>query len=158
MSTETSSTPPPLDVIDGELRPLKTYIVEDSRIIRDNLVELLKETLPFEIIGSADDEAEVRRWLRGAPRDCDLVIVDIFLKDGSGLGVLAARTEHQGPGRWVVLSNHATPEMRDKCLQLGADAVFDKSNEIEALLLYCKRLAGLDPIVDARNSLHAALD
>jgi DNA-binding NarL/FixJ family response regulator len=42
----------------------------------------------------------------------------------------------------VVLSNFATPDMRRKCLELGADQVFDKSNEIDALLGYCGRLAG----------------
>ena len=41
----------------------------------------------------------------------------------------------------VVLSNYATPDMRRKCLELGADRVFDKSNEIDALILYCCRLA-----------------
>ena len=31
--------------------------------------------------------------------------------------------------------------MRRKCLELGADRVFDKSNEIDGLILYCCRLA-----------------
>ncbi len=52
-----------------------------------------------------------------------------------------------------MLSNHATPEMRRRCLEYGADAVFDKSNEIDSLLIYCKSLAGLDVIADAKNSL-----
>jgi len=43
--------------------------------------------------------------------------------------------------RMVVLSNYATPDMRRKCLELGADRVFDKSNEIDALIQYCGRLA-----------------
>jgi len=38
------------------------------------------------------------------------------------------------------LSNFAISEVRDRCLQLGADAVFDKSNEIDALLDYCRML------------------
>jgi two-component system, OmpR family, response regulator len=37
----------------------------------------------------------------------------------------------------VVLSNHATNDMRWRCSQLGADAVFDKSTEIDALVDYC---------------------
>jgi len=37
----------------------------------------------------------------------------------------------------VVLSNYATADMRKRCTQLGADAVFDKSNEIDALVEYC---------------------
>ena len=44
----------------------------------------------------------------------------------------------------VVLSNYATPDMRRKCMDLGASRVFDKSNEIDALILYCSRLAGGD--------------
>jgi hypothetical protein len=34
--------------------------------------------------------------------------------------------------------------MRRKCLALGADRVFDKSNEIDALVLYCDQLAAGD--------------
>ena len=43
--------------------------------------------------------------------------------------------------RMVVLSNYATPDMRRKCLELGADRVFDKSADIDALILYCGSLA-----------------
>ena len=154
MSTDSSLLP--LDS-EGAPRPLRIYLVEDSSIIRENLVELLQETLPLEVVGSAASEGEARAWLTKPTVPYDLVVIDIFLHAGSGLGVLALRQPLDAPGRWVVLSNHATPEMRRKCTELGADAVFDKSNEIEALLLYCKRLAGLDAIDDVRNSLHAAL-
>ena len=46
------------------------------------------------------------------------------------------------PGqRVVVRSNYATTDMRKRCSQLGADAVFDKSNEIDALIDYCVQQA-----------------
>ena len=51
----------------------------------------------------------------------------------------------------VVLSNYATPDMRRKCLELGADRVFDKSNEIDALILYCASLAGGPTACTARH-------
>ncbi|MDE2300478.1 MAG: hypothetical protein KGK18_20220, partial [Burkholderiales bacterium] len=60
---------------------------------------------------------------------------------GSGLGVLRAASDLHQPMSLVVLSNYATPDMRRKCLELGASRVFDKSNEIDALILYCTRLA-----------------
>ena len=54
-----------------------------------------------------------------------------------GFRVLAAcRTRRPGQ-KMVVLSNYATPDVRMRCAQLGVDAVFDKSNEIDALVDYC---------------------
>jgi two-component system, OmpR family, response regulator len=64
----------------------------------------------------------------------------LFLKQGSGLGVLDACRERAPNQRVIVLSNYATTDMRKRCIQLGADAVFDKSNEIDALVEYCMQL------------------
>jgi DNA-binding NarL/FixJ family response regulator len=124
--------------------PLNTYIVEDSPVIRENLIATLEELVPVRVVGTAEDEATALRWLARPGQLVDLVIVDIFLKSGSGLGVLRAAQELHPRYRLVVLSNFATPDMRRKCLALGADRVFDKSTEIDALVLYCERLAASD--------------
>jgi DNA-binding NarL/FixJ family response regulator len=123
---------------------VRTFIVEDSPIILDNLVAMLEEMAPVQVVGSAPDEAGAllrMAQLHAAHAAPDLVIVDIFLKSGSGLGVLRATTQAGLKARRVVLTNYATPDMRDKCQALGADRVFDKSNEIDGLLAYCARLA-----------------
>jgi DNA-binding NarL/FixJ family response regulator len=120
---------------------LKAFIVEDSPVIRENLIAALEELAPVEVVGTAEDETTAVNWLGGNQEGCDLVIIDIFLKRGSGLGVLRAATDLRKPMSLVVLSNYATPDMRRKCLDLGASRVFDKSNEIDALILYCARLA-----------------
>ncbi len=124
------------------MQRLRTYIVEDSQVIRENLIATLEELGPVEVVGTAEDEATAVTWLGRAGDRVDLVIVDIFLKVGSGLGVL--RAVHGWPGhphKLVVLSNYATQDMRRKCLALGADRVFDKSHDIDALIQYCARLA-----------------
>lgn len=121
--------------------PVKTFIVEDSPIILDNLVATLEELAPVRVIGSAPDEDAAVNWLTADGRDVDLVIIDVFLKAGSGLGVLKRAAQRNAPGKRVVLTNYATQEMRKKCLELGADRVFDKSNELDDLLLYCSRLS-----------------
>jgi DNA-binding NarL/FixJ family response regulator len=123
------------------MNQLKAFIVEDSPVIRENLVAALEEMAPIRVIGSAEDESGAVGWLNRAENHCDLVVVDIFLKSGSGLGVLKAAAALPAPVKLVVLSNYATPDMRRKCLELGADRVFDKSNEIDALILYCCRIA-----------------
>jgi DNA-binding NarL/FixJ family response regulator len=121
---------------------LRTYIVEDSVVIRENLVATLEELCPLEVVGEAGDEAAAAQWLATSAGLVDLVIVDIFLGRGSGLALLRAAQLRPDPHcRMVVLSNYATPDMRRKCLALGADRVFDKSHDLEALLQYCTELA-----------------
>ena len=120
---------------------LKTYIVEDSAVSRENLIATLQELTAVEVVGFAEDESSATAWLNRAENVARLVIVDVFLKHGSGLGVLQS-TAHNGHERkWVVFSNYATPAMRSKCLAMGADRLFDKSTEIDGLIAYCNLVA-----------------
>jgi len=116
---------------------LKTYIVEDNPTIRENLIGTLEELAQIDAVGTAETENEGKAWLADNSEGWDLAIVDLFLKQGSGLGVLAACRERPPRQKVVVLSNYATADIRQRCTQLGVDAVFDKSNEIDALVDYC---------------------
>jgi len=116
---------------------LRTYIVEDNATIRENLIGTLEELADVRAVGSAATEEEGKAWLTAHPAQWDLAIVDLFLRQGSGLGVLAACAGRSSAQKLVVLSNYATPDVRMRCAQLGVDAVFDKSNEIEALVDFC---------------------
>ena len=80
-------------------------------------------------------------WLQQPGPHAELLIVDLFLRAGSGLGVLRSAAAMAHPPRCVVLSNYATEAMRRHCLALGADRVFDKSGEIDALIDYCRALS-----------------
>jgi DNA-binding NarL/FixJ family response regulator len=120
---------------------LRTFLVEDSPVIRDNLIATLEELVAVTVVGFSEDEEPAVEWLCDGTNRCDLVIVDIFLKHGSGIGVLKGLRAVKRAIPIVILSNYATPDMRRVCLDFGADAVFDKSNEIDALLHYCDQLA-----------------
>ena len=120
---------------------LRTFLVEDSPVIRESLIAALEEMAPVEIVGTASDEQSAVVGLSALAPPCDLVIIDIFLKGGSGLGVLRAAHALGRPMKLIVLSNYATADMRRKCAALGASRVFDKSNEIDALIGYCEELA-----------------
>ena len=125
----------------GDGEHLRALVVEDSSVIRDNLTETLEENTPVHVVASAEDENAAVEWLRDPNNSCDLVIVDIFLKSGSGLGVLKRLQNEPRAPRRIVLSNHATPEVRMKCEELGAEKVFDKSNEIDEMLAWFNREA-----------------
>jgi len=115
----------------------KAYLVEDNPVIRENLVGFLEDIADAEVVASAGTEEEAVKWLRQHRNGWDLTIVDLFLQRGNGLGVINAcrnRAPHQ---KVVVLSNYATADMRDRSKQLGADAFFDKSAELDQLVAYC---------------------
>ncbi|MES2786483.1 MAG: response regulator [Pseudomonadota bacterium] len=116
---------------------IRAFIVEDSQTIRENLIETLHELALVEAVGIAETEHEGKKWLAQNDEYWDLAIVDLFLKEGSGLNILEACRNRKPGKKIIVLSNHATDDVRWRCAQLGADAVFDKSTEIEKLMDYC---------------------
>lgn len=116
----------------------RTYIVEDSATIRQNLIETLQELALVEPVGIAETEHEGRRWLAQNEGEWDLAILDLFLREGSGLNLLQDLRARHPRKKLVILSNHATSDVRWRCKQLGADAVFDKSTELEQLVAYCQ--------------------
>ncbi|MDH6166613.1 DNA-binding NarL/FixJ family response regulator [Variovorax boronicumulans] len=116
---------------------LQAYVVEDNLTIRENLIGTLEELICATVIGFAETEAQARAWLLDADNRWELAIVDLFLKQGSGLGILQACQARSPTQKVVVLSNYATPDIRRRCAEFGADAVFDKSNEIDALVDFC---------------------
>jgi two-component system, OmpR family, response regulator len=116
---------------------LQTYVVEDNLTIRENLIGTLEELTCATVVGFAETESGAREWLQAHVGGWDLAIVDLFLKQGSGLGVLQACQARGPTQKVVVLSNYATPDIRRRCAEFGVDAVFDKSNEIDALVDFC---------------------
>jgi DNA-binding NarL/FixJ family response regulator len=125
-------------------RPLDVYLVEDNVLVLENLIAALEELAPLHVVGTACDESVAVQWLQADGEPCDLVIVDIFLRSGSGMGVIAAARRRRPSAALVVLSNYATDEMRARCLASGADRVFDKSRDIDLLVAYCIALARRD--------------
>ena len=117
---------------------LITYLVEDNKIVLENLIEALKEIAAVQVTGHGATQAEATRWLKLHNGEWHLAIVDLFLKEGSGLGVLAGCRNREPYQKVVVLSNYATDEIRRRAAELGADAVFDKSSELEGLFDYCQ--------------------
>ena len=116
---------------------LITYLAEDNAVILANLIETLQEITEVKVVGSGATQAEADRWLWLNDGHWHLAIVDLFLLESSGLDVLAGCRNRQPYQKMVLLTNYATPEIRERAALLGADAVFDKSSELDELLAYC---------------------
>jgi two-component system, OmpR family, response regulator len=116
---------------------LQVFVIEDNATIRENLVGTLEELTCVRVMGTSATEAEALEWLSKNEAGWDMIIVDLFLKQGSGIH-LAQHIQRARPAqRIVVFSNYVNASVRKRCAQLGVDAVFDKSTEIDALVDYC---------------------
>ena len=115
-------------------RRLRALIVEDHPVVLESLQGLLEELGSVDVVGTASAEADACRWMDSRTQACDVAIVDIFLRGGSGLGVLEHMAGYERPPERVVITNYATQAMKQRCRQLGALEVFDKSTEIEQLV------------------------
>jgi len=116
---------------------LKVFLIEDSELLQELLSDMLSEIEGIDFCGCANGEAEALRRLAETP--VDLVIIDIQLKQGSGIGVLDALqtdSDRYGNPRKAVLTNYAHATMRQRCEHFGMDAFFDKSLHINQLIDY----------------------
>ena len=108
--------------------PLRILLVEDSPLIRERLAETLMEPGRVEIVGEADSEAAAIALVQQPT--WDVLVLDLQLKSGTGLGVLRALKAARPPEtRVIVLTNYAFPQYRAKSLAMGADYFFDKARE-----------------------------
>jgi hypothetical protein len=120
---------------------LQTYVVEDNLTIRENLIGTLEELTCTTVVGFAETEDHARAWLLGARQRMGPGHRRPFPQAGKRPGRAAGlpgRVDRPEGGGAQQLRD---PDIRRRCAELGVDAVFDKSNEIDALVDFC--VAGL---------------
>ncbi len=117
---------------------LSTFLVEDSEDIRDTLIDAMEEMAPIRFIGAVGTEADAKQWLSMNDNQWDLAIVDLFLGLGTGFGVLKEVQARSPRQKVVVLTSYVQQRVLDHCRQLGADEVFDKSEDVEKLVEFCR--------------------
>ena len=120
--------------------PLRVFLVEDLQLVRDRVIESLGEIDGLEVAGFAEGEASALSWLRSQP--CDVLILDLELRQGNGLGVLkalAASGSHPGLVK-IVYSNHAGANVRRLAAQFGTSYFFDKTLDTPKLRPLLERL------------------
>jgi DNA-binding NtrC family response regulator len=131
--------------------PLATILIEDSPAIRSGLISALAELADIEVIATAETADQGTAALKMHADKWRLVIVDMLLKAGNGLQVLRAARGRRSNQYVIVLTNYATPEIRQKSSECGADAVFDKSTEIDQFLDLCRQYS-TDPSPQAADA------
>lgn len=120
---------------------MRIFLVEDNAVAQAQLTEALAAVQGAEIVHVARTAQDAGDWLARNREGWDLAIVDLFLASGHGFQVLRQCRDRAAGQHAVVLSNYTREPVREHARLAGADAVFDKSFEIEALIAFCERLS-----------------
>lgn len=121
---------------------LRVFLVEDSAAQCAYLMHILVTEARVDIVGSAETEKQAIDWLdRNADR-WDIVLVDLFLGEGTGAGVIQHCHARRPDQSVLVMTNHARNDaLLNHCKLLGANAVYHKATELNDLVAYCTGLA-----------------
>ena len=113
-------------------RKHRIFLVEDHPILREGFAQLLTRQPDFEVCGKADEvEDGFKQILACKP---DLVIVDIELKQSSGLELITRLKALQVPRCVLALSMHEEGLYAARALQAGANGYVMKQTPIEEVM------------------------
>ncbi|MEF9942882.1 MAG: response regulator, partial [Burkholderiaceae bacterium] len=111
-------------------------VVDDHPLFRKGVAQLLAMEPSFEVVGEAGNFEEAVRVARAT--DPDLTLLDLNMKGGSGLEILAALKEEDPARRVVMLTVSDAPEDLMAAIRAGADGYLLKDMEPEDLLARVK--------------------
>jgi DNA-binding NarL/FixJ family response regulator len=112
---------------------LRVYLVEDSPILRERVIEQIADNTGSEIIGCAETEDDALSGIRELQPDA--IVLDIRLRQGNGFNILRRLRQMPFDRRPVVIvfSNHAESDFRRRAIADGACYFLDKASEFDHL-------------------------
>ena len=126
---------------------ITVILVDDHQLVRSGVRRVLEATERFDIVGEASGVREAldrARVLRP-----DVVVLDLGLRDGSGLDAIA--TLREGGARVVILSMQDEPAYARKAFELGAQGYVVKDAADDELA------DAIDAVLADRIYVHPAL-
>ena len=110
---------------------MKILVVDDSRIIRDRLVNILDVIKGVCVVKQAEDaESALITYHKLRP---EVLILDIHMNGASGIELLRQVKSEQYAPYVIMLTNFPYPQYRKKCIEEGADYFLDKSTEFDEI-------------------------
>jgi len=111
---------------------MKVLIVDDSKVFRSRLVELLLTNNKSNKIVEASNIVEAQEIITESSPD--LLITDIRMQGGSGFDLIDKLDGKFKKMIKVIITNYSEEQYKNKALNSGADYFFDKSHDMEKLL------------------------
>jgi DNA-binding NarL/FixJ family response regulator len=110
----------------------RVLIVDDHPIVRQGLTQLISQENDLEVVGEADNaETAIASLSRLAP---DVVIVDLMLKDSSGIELIKDIKATRPEARILVVSMHDEAVYAERALRAGSHGYIMKEEATNEVL------------------------
>jgi DNA-binding NarL/FixJ family response regulator len=111
---------------------IRILIVDDHPLRRQGLIGLISTQPEFEVCGEASGIAEARQL--AAASHPDVAIIDLTLKDGSGIELIKEFRERYHDMRLLVVSMHDESLFAERALRAGASGYVSKHEAIRTIV------------------------
>ena len=119
---------------------MKVFLVEDSPLVRERLVEMIEAEGAHRVVGQAETYDDAVRGISATTPDVG--IFDIKLARGNGIDAMT-EAKRRVPGLvGIVMSNYATPQHLKASADAGAEFFLDKSSDFERITEILSSIAG----------------
>lgn len=133
---------------------MRILIVDDHVIVREGIGRLLAALDPVEIVEAETTHQAMALFRKLRP---DVVVLDINLRDGSGLELLRRMRQEDPRARVVIFSMYSDVVYATSARRAGALGYVSKSASSDQLLLAVRRAARGDTYVDTAIAGEIAL-
>jgi DNA-binding NarL/FixJ family response regulator len=130
--------------------PHRILVVDDHSIVRHGLTLLLQREADLSVCGEAGSFEEALEQARALQPD--VLLVDLTLKDKSGLDLIRALVAERPGTRCLVLSMHDEAEYADRALRAGARGYVMKEDADEVVVQAIRRVLAGDVYVSPAMS------
>lgn len=118
---------------------IKVLTVDDHKIVRDGLKQILAETSDIKVVDEAKDGGEALSKVR--ENDYDVVLLDISLPDTDGLEVLKLVKKEKAKQVVLMLSMYPEEQYAVRALKAGAAGYLTKDTASEELIAAIRKIA-----------------
>jgi two-component system, NarL family, response regulator LiaR len=119
---------------------VRVLLADDHRVVRDGLRYLLDQEPDIDVVGEAGDGLQALR-VADATRP-DVVLLDLYMPELDGHGVLSALRDRPGPPAVVVLTSAADDEHLVRAIHAGATSYLLKTATAEQVIAAVRDAAG----------------
>jgi len=116
----------------------RILLVDDHPVVVEGLRQILADAIPDVEVGVAGSGAEAMRLFRSAR--WHVVVLDVFLPDGSGLDVLKQLRAMRPSTPVLVLSMHSEEQFAVRLLRAGASGYVTKKAAVQELVTAVRKV------------------